>query len=160
MISVDITRLDLKPGIHLVLARHASDPYRAIQQVLKALKADTRFVAIMGSASFSLDRQRRMGYVATFGQGQHYADIDACYAYLRTRDDNASHAWLVDTMNPWVVDRLAPESKEDLQRRLFFVRNGDAHVARLDDEEARRVWTAYEAGIQHLSEILIGDGLW
>jgi hypothetical protein len=163
MLHVDLSRVELKPGIHLVLARRSSDAYLAIQQIMRAVHAEPTFAATMGGSGFSRDRERKVGYVTAFGDGQHYQDIEEMYEYLRTARDNASYAWLCQTMHPWAIDRIGLESMADAQRRLMFVRDVDPEKAlaqTMTDPEAHLFWEAYKVGIQQLSEILITEGLW
>lgn len=65
---------------------------------------------------------------------------------------------VLTTMNPAVVDRMWFTSPEEVIERFLFVREGEVHV--LNEDEAYEIYSAYNVGIQHISEILRTHALW
>jgi hypothetical protein len=66
---------------------------------------------------------------------------------------------IVSTMNPYVVDHLALRDTEDTYRAIIFCPTGVEPYSPTW-EEAQRIYAAYKAGVQHLSEILRVGGFW
>ncbi|MFO0607329.1 MAG: AAA family ATPase [Polyangiales bacterium] len=91
------------------------------------------------------------------------------------------HAWIeqivdgldgrqvfVSTQSPLLLDHLTFESAEEVRRTFVFCRRRAATDAApaalvwsaLSDDDARAFFDAYQAGIQHVSELLRTRGLW
>lgn len=66
---------------------------------------------------------------------------------------------LISTMNPFLVDCFFFKSAEDAHLRIILV---DAYgvAENLDISSAERFYWSYQAGIQHVSEILVSDEIW
>lgn len=63
------------------------------------------------------------------------------------------------TMSIPIIDRFYAYSEKEVQERIRVV--DAAGVERgLTDEEARVFWRRFQAGVQHVSEILISTGIW
>jgi energy-coupling factor transporter ATP-binding protein EcfA2 len=122
----------------------------------------------------------------SFGQKRMFAFL----WYLAVRDDHPviadelmnglHHEWIetamdrirdrqsfLATQHPLLLDHVPIASANDVRR--MFVRctseerpNGGVELVwrNLDEEEADRLFTAYQTGIQHVSEILRSEGLW
>lgn len=66
---------------------------------------------------------------------------------------------IVSTMNPYVVDCLGLRDAGDTYLALIFCPTGREPYSPTW-EEAQRIYAAYKAGVQHLSEILRVGGFW
>ena len=64
------------------------------------------------------------------------------------------------TMSTTVIDCFYDFSNaEELSERILFVDN-ECNIHQMDMYEARLVWSAYEVGIESLSQILLTRGMW
>jgi energy-coupling factor transporter ATP-binding protein EcfA2 len=94
--------------------------------------------------------------------GLHHAWIERLMAELSGRQV------FVSTQNPLLLDYLTFASADDVQRTFIFCSQGNAldHQESLlvwrglSDDNARAFFEAYEAGIQHVSELLRVGGFW
>jgi energy-coupling factor transporter ATP-binding protein EcfA2 len=92
--------------------------------------------------------------------GLHHEWIRACVEELRTRQS------FLTSQNPLLVDFLSFGSPDDARRSFVLCdRESGAATGRfvwrnLTEDEARRFFSAYETGVQHVSEILRTEGLW
>ncbi|ACY14385.1 conserved hypothetical protein [Haliangium ochraceum DSM 14365] len=92
--------------------------------------------------------------------GLHHAWLDECMKQIGDRQG------LLTSQNPLLFDYLEFESVEDVRTRFVLCsveRDGDSEQLvwrNPSEDEARSFFTAYEAGIQHVSEILSDKGLW
>lgn len=91
--------------------------------------------------------------IVGFGDGVYHKKIEA---EMRALPPYLGR--IVATQNPSVLDNLIFTSAKDARQRLLIVRDGE--VQNITEDEAQTVWEAWEAGIEHVSEILIAQGLW
>ena len=93
--------------------------------------------------------------------GLHHEWIEICFERLRERQS------FLATQHPLLLDHIPIASAEAV--RTTFVRcsveidpDGRQHLAwrNFDEEEAERFFTAYQTGIQQVSEVLRTEGLW
>jgi len=76
---------------------------------------------------------------------------------------NEGRQFFACTMNRDVLDVMHFESADDVRERILFFRlNEDKTrgVGRMTAADAGRFFRAYSTGIQHVSEILLSEGLW
>lgn len=66
---------------------------------------------------------------------------------------------LVLTMSKAFIDVFAAASAEEVRQRLWFA-DARGRLRQLTVDQAESFWRAWEAGVQHVSEILISHGLW
>lgn len=95
-----------------------------------------------------------------FGEGLHYRAAEEMWRLLAVAERD--YRRFVMTQNPSVIDLMTFESAEDARGRLLVVRDlfGVATVMNITQDEASQFWAAYEAGVEHVSEILRTRGLW
>lgn len=95
-----------------------------------------------------------------WGEGMHHRAVEKNWRMLEARDHGKRR--FVKTQNPNVVDLMTFESTEDVRGRVLAVRDVDGvpTVENITESEASQVWNAYEAGIEHVSEILRTRDLW
>lgn len=92
--------------------------------------------------------------------GLHHAWIEAC------RDEIGERQALLTSQNPLLLDHLPISSPEDVRRCFILcstVREGEQEQLvwrNPTEEEADSFFSAYNAGIQHVGEILMDKGLW
>lgn len=65
---------------------------------------------------------------------------------------------LIVTINKAVIDHFVVESAEHAKKTVFSLFDGNIHG--LTDEESEQLYSAYVVGIQHVSEILLCQGIW
>ena len=92
--------------------------------------------------------------------GLHHARIERCMEELGSRQS------FVATQNPLWLDYLAFESPEEVRDTFILCRAEPAEEGSvwrwsgMSDDGAQRFFSAYEAGVQFVSEILVAKGLW
>lgn len=93
--------------------------------------------------------------------GLHHEWIEICFNHLRERQS------FLATQHPLLLDHIPIESPEAV--RTTFIRcaietgpDGREQLAwrNFTEEEAERFFTAYQTGIQQVSEVLRSEGLW
>jgi hypothetical protein len=65
---------------------------------------------------------------------------------------------IIKTFNPYVIDNFRVNKPEDLKKILIADENGIHHT--MNDFQIEMVWSAYQVGIERLSEILYTRGIW
>lgn len=90
--------------------------------------------------------------------GMHHAWVEACMEMIREKGLQA----FLTSQNPLLLDELEFDDAEAVQRTFIIaeVEDGQFRWRQLDEGEARRFFTAYETGIQHVGEVLLTEGLW
>lgn len=91
--------------------------------------------------------------------GLHHSWIEACLDALAGRQ-----AFLV-SQNPLLLDHLPFNSPDDVRLHLIRCQRGrdgetKMHWRNFSEAEAHAFHRGYETGVQHVSEILIAEGLW
>ncbi len=92
--------------------------------------------------------------------GLHHAWIKACIEEIGDRQG------LLTSQNPLLLDYLTFESIDEVRQRFILCRsereNGREQLVWRNptQEEAESFFRAYQAGIQHVGEILVDKGLW
>lgn len=92
--------------------------------------------------------------------GLHHAWIEACIQEIGDRQG------LLTSQNPLLLDYLTFESADEVRQRFILCRsereNGREQLVWRNptQEEAESFFRAYQAGIQHVGEILVDKGLW
>jgi len=91
--------------------------------------------------------------------GLHHSWIEACLDVLTGRQ-----AFLV-SQNPLLLDHLPFNSPDDVRLHLIRCQRGHdgetkMHWRNFSEAEAHAFHRGYETGVQHVSEILIAEGLW
>lgn len=66
---------------------------------------------------------------------------------------------VVLSMSKALIDVFAAASAEEVRQRLWFS-GTDGKLRGLSPEQAEAFWRSYDTGVQHVSEILISQGLW
>lgn len=90
--------------------------------------------------------------------GMHHTWIESCLQHIEASRKQA----FLTSQNPLLLDYLEFESAEEAQRAFVLCElDGDTFVWRqMSDDEARRFYSAYEVGVQHVGDILRTKGLW
>lgn len=150
------------PGVHLIIGLHArkalgtivGDITSNMRKTIPLQKAllDTKYL----SGSY-LNIVNDIGYVYGFGANRHYREIKDTMDFMF---EDSKRTWFCDTIHPWVVDRASIESAKDAQKRLLFAPKDNGGLYSMSEDEALRLWEAYEVKIQQLSEIFTSDGYW
>jgi hypothetical protein len=91
----------------------------------------------------------------SFGDGWHWSVVEEV---LRSGPAAPLKREFIATQNPSVFNHFTLCSADDIRERILIVR--DRAVQNLTEVEVDRVWSALEAGIEHVSEIFITRGLW
>lgn len=92
--------------------------------------------------------------------GLHHAWIEACIEEIGDRQG------LLTSQNPLLLDYLTFDSADEVRQRFILCRsereNGREQLIWRNptQEEAESFFRAYQAGIQHVGEILVDKGLW
>jgi hypothetical protein len=94
--------------------------------------------------------------------GLHHAWIEACIEEIGDRQG------ILTSQNPLLLDYLTFESADDVRRRFILCRSERDSETGRDQliwrnptlEEAESFYSAYQAGIQHVGEILVDKGFW
>jgi hypothetical protein len=92
--------------------------------------------------------------------GMHHEWIEACLEDLGARQS------FLTSQNPLLLDYLGFESAEEVRSSFVLCRSeqhGDReqlHWENMTTEDAEGFFSAYQVGIQHVSEILRTRGLW
>lgn len=92
--------------------------------------------------------------------GFHHDWIEACWEMIQTRQS------FIASQNPLLLDYMTFESAEDAKTHFVLCSsNFEKERERLrwrqmNDDEARVFYSAYDAGIEHVSAILRTRGLW
>jgi energy-coupling factor transporter ATP-binding protein EcfA2 len=92
--------------------------------------------------------------------GLHHAWINACI------DEIGDRQGLLTSQNPLLLDYLTFDSADEVRWRFLLCRsereNGREQLVWRNptQEEAESFFRAYQAGIQHVGEILVDKGLW
>lgn len=66
---------------------------------------------------------------------------------------------LVLTLSKTFIDLFVPVSAEDARQRLWFA-GKDGSLRQMTPEQAKAFWRAWDAGVQHVSEVILLQGLW
>jgi energy-coupling factor transporter ATP-binding protein EcfA2 len=160
--------------VHLSLAKDAGGPAAA------RTYGDLRFTfhrhdgSAIGHEALSYGHKRMLSllyYLALNPQfiivdelvnGLHHAWIQTCI------DEIGDRQGILTSQNPLLLDYLTFESADEVRQRFILCRSErDGETGREQlvwhnptPEEAESVYSAYQAGIQHLGEILVDKGLW
>lgn len=94
--------------------------------------------------------------------GLHHAWIEACIEEIGNRQG------ILTSQNPLLLDYLTFESPDEVRQRFVLCRSErDDETGREQliwrnptQEEAESFFSAYQAGIQHVGEILVDKGFW
>lgn len=89
--------------------------------------------------------------------------------YYRTFDDlhpnaiakhfpDSQENCLVITVNPAVVDHVFYANAQHVMESTYFARRGE--ILGLSLDSANEIYSAYQVGIQHVSEIMLTHGYW
>lgn len=89
-----------------------------------------------------------------FGHGLYWQNIKKAMENDWPKDQQM----FISTQNPFVFDCLSFESEEDVRSKLLIINKGQ--LQNLSKDNANMFWQAYNAGIQHVSEILRTQGIW
>lgn len=149
---------DFEAGIYCIYGKNWLDTVRAMNRVWDQLikPSDPSSPPFDNRAELILLDQLNLRMGVLVGDRLHYAEIERIMERMYAEPN---HRWVISTMHPWVLDRLVFTSAEDAQRRLFQA-TPEGHLLKMTDKEATHFWRSWEAGIQHVSEILITSGLW
>lgn len=158
-----------------------------VERIEKGLEADGEEKLRFGNFSFDFTREDGSAIhhsLLSFGQKRllaFYYYLDACphVAIVDELVNGLHHRWIAACMdalgdrqafltsqNPLLLDHLSFESAEHVRSSFILcsMQKRDKHEqlvwANMPEEEAERFFTAYQAGIQHVSEILRTKGLW
>lgn len=102
---------------------------------------------------------------------KHYSLIQAKFnSLIKDQKDKTnleqlnSFTALVYCQNPTILDRIWILDDVEITRKTFIreieLDNGEIYYRHLTVDEAEDFQRAYQSGIQHVSEILISNGLW
>ena len=130
------------PGPHVILGKELAGTNIVVSKLRRELR------------SLRKDAPVALVWDFNFGSDLHYSVIrDRVREMYDSKD-----AFVYTTMNTAAVDPLGFLNVEQVMQTLLFMRNGV--VCTLEPEEAHCFFGAYHVGIQHVSEILITQGLW
>ena len=134
-------------GFHVVLSRKQRDVDCAMLLVLEALIACPLLKPTDRSKHFS----------PRFGDKLHPTVIEQ-----RMQDIYSQGLqFFAGTMNPAVLDHMQFTSAEDVRMHVFYADETlKERLYRMTEEQAERFFRYYSVGIQHVSEILLTEGLW
>lgn len=109
---------------------------------------------------YYLELNPRFIVVDELVNGLHHAWIEACIEEIGDRQG------LMTSQNPLLLDHMSFDSVEDVRTSFILCRSerkGDSEQLiwrNPTEEEAQSFFDAYQVGIQHVSEILVDEGLW
>jgi energy-coupling factor transporter ATP-binding protein EcfA2 len=93
--------------------------------------------------------------------GLHHAWIEACIEEIGDRQG------ILTSQNPLLLDHMSFDSADEVRQRFILCRSERQADGRDQliwrnptQEEAESFFRAYQAGIQHIGEILVDKGLW
>ncbi len=112
---------------------------------------------------YYLDLNPHIVIVDELVNGLHHAWITACMEQIGDRQG------ILTSQNPLLLDHLSFDSADEMKHRFVLCRSEPAgkHGEREElvwrnpsEREAEIFFRAYDAGIQHVGEILVDQGLW